>query len=476
LSTGSEIYFRSSLPGTSADQKSISMSTTTIIIPLRNPGGALLPTLQGLIATTPEDAYNVVFIDCATTDGSREFVEQLEGDVRVVDAPANAGLAKWVNLVLNNSSNQSLRFIVVPVGFGLYPNWFQDTQTELDSSVLATMSRNNELLVGLRADFLRTYRGLDENVPENDVLGEYERRLTGTDDETLKAQALGIDPNLLGEGMGDSLARVLAAARDHVKLGGLPDSAAERLRERLWQEEERQQLLLARGGRDVCWTDEGIAEPKVTIRIATYNRADELMEIALPSAQNQTYTNLDILVVGDHTDDATVNAMASVRDPRVRFFNLPAQALYPKDRHGHWLVHGSPAMNLGIELAEGSWIAPMDDDDAMTPDHVEVLLREARARRSEFVWSKTLMEMPDGWQVLGSAPLGPGATTSGAVMWSSGLRFMKMSTTCWKFGEPHDQNMWRRMHEIGVKMDFVDHITYRYSPCVKDTRAKELVK
>jgi glycosyltransferase involved in cell wall biosynthesis len=452
------------------------MSNTTIIIPLQNPGGALLPTLQGLVATAPEDAYDVVFINCESSDGSREFVEQLEGDIRVVDAPADAGLAKWVNLVLNNSSNQSQRFIVVPVGFGLYPSWFQDTQSELDASVLATMSRNNVQLVGLRADFLRTYRGLNERVAENDVLGEYERRLTGTDEETIRAQGLGIDPNLMGMGIGDALARVLSTAQQGVKLGDLPDAAAERLRERLWQEEERQQLLLARGERDVCWTDEGVAEPKVSIRIATYNRAEELMEVALPSALNQTYENLDIIVVGDHTDEATVEAMASVRDARVRFFNLPAQALYPRDRHGHWLVHGSPAMNLGIELAEGSWIAPMDDDDAMTADHVEVLLREARARRLEFVWSKTLMEMPDGWQVLGSAPLGPGATTSGAVMWSTGLRFMRMSTTCWKFGEPHDQNMWRRMYEIGVRMDFVDHITYRYSPCVKDTRAKELVK
>lgn len=447
---------------------------TTIIIPLHNPGDSLIPTLQGLIATTDEDAYNVAFIDCGTTDGTREILTQLDGDVRIIDAPATAGIAKCVNAVLRESDSRN--FIFIPVGFAFYPNWLQDTLNELEVSVLATMVRNNVQLVSLRADYLRTMRGLSETVPEYDVLNEYERRLTGNDDETVRARATGIDPNLLGLGIGDALARVLSSAQVNSNMGELPEAAAERLRERLWQEEERQQLIRARAGRDICWTDEGVAEPKVTIRIVTYNRADELMEIALPSALNQTYQNLDIIVVGDHTDDATVKAMGSVRDPRVRFFNLPAQALYPTDRHGHWLVHGSPAMNLGIELAEGSWIAPMDDDDAMTPDHVEVLLREARERRLEFVWSQTLMEMPDGWQVLGSDPLGPGATTSGAVMWSTGLRFMRMSTTCWKFGEPHDQNMWRRMHEIGVKMGFANHITYRYSPCVKDTRSKELAK
>jgi glycosyltransferase involved in cell wall biosynthesis len=442
----------------------------TIIIPLKS-GDPLLPTLQGLIAATPDDDYEVIFVDAGMDDQTAEALVQIDGDMQVIRAQPDDGIAAFVNLALRTSDNPF--FVVVPLPMQFSPGWLQEITTTLQRSPVVSPPSRSSGFFALRSDVLRLRGGLDETVPESDVLDEYVKRLMGQDELSLRAKTFGIPGDALGSGVGDALSLIAAAATDEPFVGTLPESAAERLRERLWMEEERRLLLRTRNGRDVCWTDDGVAEPLVTVRIATYNRAEELMDVALPSALRQTYENLDIIVVGDHTDDATVRAMQSVQDPRVRFYNLPEQAIYPTDRYGHWLVHGSPAMNLGIELAAGSWIAPMDDDDAMTPDHVEALLREARARRLEFVWSQTLMEMPDGWQVLGSEPLGPGATTSGAVMWSAGLRFMKMSTTCWKLPEPHDQNMWRRMHQIGVKMGFVEHITYRYSPNVKASRKKE---
>jgi hypothetical protein len=237
----------------------------------------------------------------------------------------------------------------------------------------------------------------------------------------------------------------------------------ERLKDRIDSREERRLLAEARAGRDVCWTDEGEAEPLVTVRIATYNRAEELVERSLASALRQTYSRLDILVVGDHTDAATDRAMAAVKDPRVRYVNLPSRGVYPSDPNLRWLVAGSVPMNAGLTLASGSWIAPCDDDDEFTDDHVEVLLAEARRRRLEMVYGVADMEQSDGtWQRVGEWPLRAGGISHGTVLYSLGLRFLRYSQTCFKTPEPFDWNMWRRMERIGVHTGFVDRVVFRH--------------
>lgn len=243
------------------------------------------------------------------------------------------------------------------------------------------------------------------------------------------------------------------------------DGRLERLRERLEDRHAAELLALARRGRDVCWEEpESEQEPLVTIRIPTYNRATSLAELALPSALAQDYERLDILVVGDATDGATERFMAGVRDPRVRFVNLPRQGLYPSDPVDRWRVSGSAPMNLALMLAKGSWITPCDDDDELTPDHVSVLLAAAKSRRLEFVHSLTETHFADGVTVglLGTPELTSGQVTHGSVLYSMGLRFMTYSSTCYRIPDNHDWNLFRRMRDIGVTMGFVDHVTYRY--------------
>ena len=239
--------------------------------------------------------------------------------------------------------------------------------------------------------------------------------------------------------------------------------ATELVRTRLAADDERRLLTQARGGNDVCWAAADELEPLVTIRIATYNRGQLVAERAIASAIRQTYERLEILVIGDHCDESTVRAVTSVNDPRLRFINLAEHGLYPKDPVLRWMVAGCAPMNAGLAVAQGSWIAPCDDDDEITDDHVEVLLREARARRLEFVWSKAATEVEAGkWSVIGSTPLAHGQVTHGSVLFAGELRFFRYNENSWKLAEPFDWNLWRRMHAAGVKMGFVDEVTYKY--------------
>lgn len=237
---------------------------------------------------------------------------------------------------------------------------------------------------------------------------------------------------------------------------------AEAVRERLGRGNERLLLAQARRGRDVCWVeDDDEEEPLVTVRIATYNRGQLVVDRAVSSALRQTYDRLEILVVGDHCDEATERAVRSVRDPRLRFVNLPYRGMYPPDPMKLWMVAGAAPMNAALRLLAGAWIAPCDDDDEFTDDHVETLLRHARKERLEMVYSKARMEVrPSEWREVGSWPLRHGHITHGSVLYSAGLRFLQHSETSWRLHEPADWNMWRRMRSIGVRMGFLDQVTF----------------
>jgi glycosyltransferase involved in cell wall biosynthesis len=209
----------------------------------------------------------------------------------------------------------------------------------------------------------------------------------------------------------------------------------------------------------VCWLSLD-PEPLITIRITTYNRADLLEQRALASALRQTYSRLDIVVIGDGTDAATDKMMTGVRDPRVRYVNLRRVEPTVSAGHAFWATLGVRAMNAAIVLARGDWLAPLDDDDEFTDDHCEVLLAQAQQRRLEFVYSKSV-QVPTGREI-GEWPMRSSGLTHGSVLYSLGLQFMRYNPNCWKRGEPQDWNLFRRMMEIGVRTGFVDRVTYRY--------------
>lgn len=238
-------------------------------------------------------------------------------------------------------------------------------------------------------------------------------------------------------------------------------SIAERLGNRLTIADEKRLLKQVRGDREVCWTDE--PEPLVTVRVATFNRGPLVAERALASAVAQTYERLEILVIGDACDAATEDAVRSVDDPRVRFINLAAQGLYPELAHFRRKVAGAHPMNVGVTLASGAWIAPLDDDDEFTPNHVELLVEHARSGPYEMVYSQSESERAPGvWETHGVWPLTQGQISHGSVLYSAGLRFMRYSMTCWKRRQPADWNMWDRMQRIGVRIGFLEEVTFRH--------------
>jgi hypothetical protein len=209
-----------------------------------------------------------------------------------------------------------------------------------------------------------------------------------------------------------------------------------------------------------------VEEPLVSVRIATYNNPGMLIDRALASVFAQTYERIEVVVVGDACTDDTEQRVASLGDPRVRFVNLTARGAYPDEPRDRWLVAGSPAMNLGMRLSQGLWIAPLDHDDEFVPDHVETLLKTARRNDLELAYGKLLAATPPGyedWDV-GEFPPRLGEFGFQAAIHVTALRVFEYNPLSWLLDEPGDWNLCRRMLEAGVRMGWIDRVVSRYYP------------
>jgi putative methyltransferase (TIGR04325 family) len=208
------------------------------------------------------------------------------------------------------------------------------------------------------------------------------------------------------------------------------------------------------------------AEPLVSVVIPTYDQPRLLRERSIPSVLAQTYQRVEVVVVGDAASDEVRSAVESFSDARVRFANLTQRGPYPEDALARWLVAGVAPYNEAVRLAHGRWIAPLDDDDAFRPGHIEQLLATAQQGGVELVYGKLLKHLPDGGgEVLGRFPPELGQFGLQSVMYHAGLAdIFDLELTDCLFDLPYDWGLCQRMLRAGVRMGMVDAISVDYYP------------
>lgn len=201
------------------------------------------------------------------------------------------------------------------------------------------------------------------------------------------------------------------------------------------------------------------SEPLVTVCIATAARPEVLVERAIPSLLRQTYHNVQIIVVGDACDAATVKAVARVRDSRVEFENLPVRGPYPAAGINRWRVAGSNAMNRCLEKAEGTFICHLDDDDQAHERRIETLLAEAQKFRAEFIWHKFLTEFSDGtWVLRGTPEVLLGQITTGSIFYHRFFAQLPWDVYAFRRGLPGDWDRIQRILALQPRGQFCDQL------------------
>ncbi len=193
--------------------------------------------------------------------------------------------------------------------------------------------------------------------------------------------------------------------------------------------------------------------PLVSVRIASYLKTEALIDVALASVKRQTYDNYEVVIVNDGPNERTRNAISALGDSRIRYEELRERGEYPAHPRLRWMVAGSPNMNRAASIARGSWIAPLDDDDEFTDDHLEKLVALAHSSKAELVYGviRQVNEVNGTDTDIWSDPPQISQFGFAAAMYVRALYpALQYDTESWLVNEPTDWNLARRMLAAGV--------------------------
>lgn len=116
-----------------------------------------------------------------------------------------------------------------------------------------------------------------------------------------------------------------------------------------------------------------MSNPLISVVIPVYNTAPYL-EKCLESVVNQTYQNLQVIIINDGSTDnsAEICQKFSEKDDRIEFINKQNEGV-------------SIARNIGIEKSKGEWIYFLDSDDFLDLNAFEYLINIAKSSKTDVI-------------------------------------------------------------------------------------------
>ena len=127
---------------------------------------------------------------------------------------------------------------------------------------------------------------------------------------------------------------------------------------------------LAREGAFHTCSTVTVPAPLVSVVMRTYRGRLSWLREAVASVRNQTYPNIELIVVEDGSDEAS-SYMEQVADSAV----LASVVYRSMPKEGRCRTG-----NAGLALASGEFVAFLDDDDLYFADHLETLVSELSMR------------------------------------------------------------------------------------------------
>ena len=133
--------------------------------------------------------------------------------------------------------------------------------------------------------------------------------------------------------------------------------------------------------------NETFVPSRISVIMPSYNAA-AFVEEAVHSVMNQTYPDVELIVVDDGSTDGCIDILQQLAEQYPSRITLLFQ-----DRMGPY-----PARNLGLEQARGAYVAFLDADDYWTPDALEKLAVALNNHHTDIAYC--------GWQNIGEGAPG----------------------------------------------------------------------
>ena len=134
-----------------------------------------------------------------------------------------------------------------------------------------------------------------------------------------------------------------------------------------------------------------IQKKKISVIIPIYNSSRYIKE-CIQSVLNQTYKNIELIIVDDMSTDNSIDIVEQFDDDRIRLIRLSQN------------VGAALARNKGIEGAVGEYICFIDSDDYWVIDKLEKQIRFIEKNDYTFIYSDYAYLNMDGTTRIAHVP------------------------------------------------------------------------
>ena len=114
-------------------------------------------------------------------------------------------------------------------------------------------------------------------------------------------------------------------------------------------------------------------KPKISVVIPVFN-TEQYLDVCLESVINQTYSNIEIIIINDGSTDSSAQICQSYAesDSRITFINKANQGV-------------SATRNIGIDMASGAWLYFLDSDDFLELTTFEILINRSNISKADII-------------------------------------------------------------------------------------------
>jgi glycosyltransferase involved in cell wall biosynthesis len=127
--------------------------------------------------------------------------------------------------------------------------------------------------------------------------------------------------------------------------------------------------------------------PVISVIIPVYN-AEATIRETIQSVLNQTFSDFELIVINDGSQDSTLEIISNIPDPRIKVFSYPNSG-------------PQKSRNRGIKKATGDYLAFLDADDLWTPDKLDAQFQALEAHPEAAVaysWTNWVDEKGQFWR------------------------------------------------------------------------------